>query len=49
MSIERFFTVPFSRDDLFVGHEDAIADISKKQTASQVYTRVGLIELTDIS
>ncbi|KAF2678941.1 hypothetical protein K458DRAFT_315718 [Lentithecium fluviatile CBS 122367] len=37
--------IPFPRDDLFVGREDIIAEISEKRTASPNHTRVALVGL----
>jgi hypothetical protein len=40
--------IPFARDDLFVGREDIIAEISSercKKKASRSHTRVALVGL----
>ena len=41
------FIVPFSRDDLFVGREGIIAEISekRKQAVSRNHTRIALVGL----
>ncbi|KAI9764473.1 MAG: hypothetical protein M1840_008399 [Geoglossum simile] len=44
------FTVPFSRDDFFIGRGDIIANISekRKQAASRNHTRIALVGLGGI-
>jgi hypothetical protein len=45
---DALFMIPFSRDDLFVGREDIIAEISSKrhkQAASRNHTRLALVGL----
>ncbi|KAF2730992.1 hypothetical protein EJ04DRAFT_443952, partial [Polyplosphaeria fusca] len=44
-AIPTLFTVPFSRDDHFVGREDAIANISSKRAASPNHSRIALVGL----
>jgi hypothetical protein len=45
--LDALFTVPFSRDNSFVGREDIIAEISKKrkQAGLQNHSRLGLVGL----
>jgi hypothetical protein len=47
LATDLLFIVPFSRDDLFVGREDIIAEISekRKQAASRNHTRLALVGL----
>ncbi|KAF2686316.1 hypothetical protein K458DRAFT_430168 [Lentithecium fluviatile CBS 122367] len=42
------FMVPFARDDLFVGREDIITEISEKRAVSRNHTRLALVELGGI-
>ncbi|KAF2679087.1 hypothetical protein K458DRAFT_375514 [Lentithecium fluviatile CBS 122367] len=43
-----FFMVPFPRDNMFVGREDVIAEISEKRAASCNHTRLALVGLGGI-
>jgi hypothetical protein len=47
LATDALFMVPFSKDSLFVGREDIIAEISekRKQAALRNHTRLALIGL----
>ena len=50
LATDALFMVPFSRDELFIGREDIIAEVSKKreQAAMRTHTRVALVGLGGI-
>lgn len=45
LASDALFIVPFARDDLFVGREHILAQISERREVASSHPRVALVEL----